>query len=545
MLSRRTLVGTGLVAALPWSNVAAARQASSGFVLGTQTHFSQGWRLPWMDLARRLGTSDLRDGLKWSTIETRPGVYDFDLYRTDFLVKARRDGVRILLAIDPRHPGYDDGDTVFSAEGQRAYAEYLAALLDRYGDVVSGIEVGNEINTQGGMTGPAASRRAEAHVGLLRTIHRRLKPAHPDIPILGGSTNVIGTGFLEQIFAVGGLEVMDGVSVHPYRVDAEHVDVELAALEAAMRRHGRVVPIYAPEFGSELDRPEDASPLMLKMVAMMGAAGVRQAWWYALSDQRWFRNMGLYTQRQAPKPAGETFAMIQRLLLPGGRPERIATDDLSYLYRFGSAAAVLWGSSRALSVRGNGRAVDARGRSIPIPTRLEETPVVILGDVDVELGEPEMLADSFYQFGRAPWSYFAVPSDGSLLPLDWVHWDWTSYIGDRNLRPLGFNPRSLAPAGDGERPIEAVLRYTQPVKGRVRYTASLQHPRDRDGDGVVATLNGGSETLDTVVIVKGDASIERTLDLEAGETVDLHISPNRTYGGDSIRYRVVVSPLSP
>ena len=538
-LSRRALIGSGLAATAVSPGPSLARETAGDFILGVQTHFNQRWHLPWMDLARRLGASRLRDGLSWSAIETRPGVYNFDPYRTDFLDKARRDGVKFLLVFDPKHPAYDDGGTPFSATGQQAFANYLAALLDRYGDLVTAIEIGNEINGKAGMTGPAASDRARSHVALLTAIHRRIKPTHPDVAVLGGSTNVIGVGFLERIFEAGGLDVMDGVAVHPYRNNAEHVDTELEAVRAAMRRHGREVPIYAPEFGDEVDSPEEASPLMLKMVAMMGAAGVRDAYWYVLSDEVWFRNMGLYTQRQALKPAGETFAWIQKQLLVGGRPERLPTDDLSYVYRFGRAGVVVWGVRRPIRIVGSGRACDARGRSIPIPTHLDEAPVAIMGDVEIELGPCDTLADSFHQFGRAPWSYFGARSDDVLRPLDWVYWDWTSYIGDRRLQPLAFHPLSLAPAGSAGRPVPAILRYTSPVARRIVYRAVASH-RTATGDGVELVIHQGDEVLETTTLMRSEHVFERTLALEAGATVDLRVGPNQTSGGDAIQYRVTV-----
>jgi len=543
MLSRRAFVGSSSLAlATPLLNPRAPAGQGPDFDLGAQTHFSHGWLLPWMDRARSLGARTLRDGLAWSTVETRPGRFAFDPYRVDFLDKARRDGVRLLLCIDPRHPGYDNGDTAFSPAAQQAFAAFLRALLDRYGDVITAVEVGNEINGERGMTGEAARHRPEAHVGLLTAIQRQVKPAHAHVAILGGSTNVIGVGFLERIFAAGGLEVMDGVAVHPYRSFAETVDVELTLLNDAMNRHGRPVPVYATEFGDQFDRPEDAPDLMLKMTAMLGASGVSRAFWYALSDEAHFRNMGLFTQRQALKPAGETFAWLQRRLLAGGRPERIVTDDLSHAYRFGRAGVVLWGVSRPLKISGQMGAFDSRGRPIALPDLLAETPVVLLGDVEVEMGPAATVADSFHQFSKAPWSYMAQTPDGQVHPLGWMRWDWTSYIGDRRFRPLAFNALTLAPAGAGDRGTKAILRYTAKAAGRFTYSAAVTHAGTGDGVDVAIAIN--ERITEPAAVVKRDWSFERTLDVQAGDAIDLRIGPNATSGGDNVRYRAVVRSLT-
>lgn len=544
MLSRRGLIQTGIAALTPWPAVAVAGEpaADPGFILGTQTHFSQGWLLPWMDRARDLGTKSLRDGLAWPSIETRRGVYAFDPYRVDYLDKARRDGVRILLCIDPRHPAYDDGHTAFSPEAQQAYASYLNAVLDRYGDVVGAIEVGNEINGAGGMDGPASAQRAKAHVSLLTAVYRTVKPRHSDVKILGGSTNVIGVGFLETIFEAGGLDVMDGVAVHPYRTHAENVDVELSALTAAMARHGRVVPIHATEFGSEFDDAALSSPLMLKMVAMLGAAGLPQASWYALSDEAAFRNMGLFTQRQALKPAGETFRFLQRSLLGRDRPVRVETDDLAHVYRFGGNGIVAWGAPRPIRVKGQGQARDARGRPISMPTALSDTPFVVLGDVQLELQPGDCLADSLYQFGSTPWSYFARGADEVLHPLDWVNWDWTSYIGDRRFQPLAFNPTTLAPAGDRRGAISAILRYAPVTAGRVVYSVTISP--SGTGDGVDVAIVHAGQTLRSAVVSETDFVFEEEITVAAGATIDLVVGPNQTFGGDLVTYRATVRKAS-
>lgn len=547
--TRRDLVSTGLAALLPWPGspqlrgAPSAAAAGGGMGLGVQTHFSQRWRLPWIDRARDVGATILRDGLSWRAIETRPGQYRFDPYHCDFLDTGRRKGMRFLLCIDPRHPVYDKGDTAYTPQAMEAFADYLAALLDRYGDVVMAIEVGNEINGQRAVTGRAAKDRAASHVALLAVIRDRVKPRHPDIMILGGSTNVIGVGFLETVFAAGGLEVMDGVAVHPYRSHPEHVDVELLALNAAMARHGRILPIFATEFSDAFLTPERASPHMVKMVTLMAAAGVSQAFWYALSDQRWFQNMGLFTAQQTPKPAAETFDFLQSALLPHDRPSRVQTDDLAYVYRYGAAATVLWGAPREIRIVGPGRAHDARGRPIALPTQMSPEPVVILGDVRVELRRSAWIADSFYQFGRSPWSYFARTREGGRHPLDWVYWDWTSYIGDTRFRPLAFNPEGLAVSGHGDSAVEAVLEYSADSARKVRCQTVLSH--SGEGDGLMVSLRLQDRELRGFSLKSQTLSFSDEIEMKRGDVLSLVINPRLRSVGDRVKYRLTVYDLEP
>ena len=547
MLSRRALMASGLAPLmLPACGAFAQTSApSSGMTLGVQTHFSHGWHLPWMDIARSLGATTLRDGLNWSTIEKKPGEYTFDRFYVDYLEAARRKRMDVLLTILPNHPAYDGGQTAHTPEAMSAYANYLAAILDRYPDVVTAIEVGNEINGQGGMSGPAARDRARSHVALLRAVHDRIKPTHSRVAILGASTNVIGIGFQEQIFAAGGLEVMDGVAVHPYRAYAEHVDVELAALTAAMKRHGRPVPIYATEFSDSFKTAEMAAPHLLKMAVLMAASGVARAYWYAIQEERAFPNMGLFTQRQARKPGADAFEFVEKTLIPLGDPVRVETDGLSFVYRYGDKAVVLWGAPRAISVSGRVQAHDARGRPCALPTRLGDDPVILVGPAEVVLGEPDWLADSFYQFGQAPWSYFAEDKAGVKHPLDWVNWEWTSYIGDRRFRPMSFTPKAVAPKGDAARPVGAVLRYTFPEVRRIRASIEIHHG-GRSGDGVDVTVRHGDRILDAFPLSAATRTLTFDVDGLAGDALELMIGPHATAGGDTVGYRMtILDPMRP
>jgi hypothetical protein len=530
--TRRGLIGAG--AAFAAAGAPAATPA--GMLLGVQTHFSQRWPLSWLDRARDVGATALRDGLAWRAIETRPGLYAFDRYHGDFLERARARGLGILLTIDPRHPLHDGGATAFSPRARAAYAGYLNALLDRYGDVVGAIEIGNELNTANGMSGPAAADRAAACVVLLRTVWETVKPRHPRVQLLGASTNVIGAGFLEAIFAAGGLAVMDGVAVHPYRRHAEHVDTELAVVREAMARHGRVLPIWCTEFSDQFETPDEASPHLLKMAALMGAAGVRRAYWYALSDQKWFRNMGLFTGQQEPKPAAETFALLQRDLLPLGDPVRLPSDRRTFLFRYGPERLVAWGADRPIRFPGQIRARDARGRAIPTPGRLSANPVVFEGRTAFELGDSPVLADSFLEYGEPPWSYFALAPDGGAYPLRRVDWDWTSYIGDRRFQPLRFNADGVACAGDGRRPVRAMLRYTAPEAAAAELSLSLT--ASGRGDGLDLEVRHNTRSLLRQPVRGVFAHDGPALKIAAGDHIDVIVGPNAEAGGDVARYRV-------
>ncbi len=514
----------------------AAEPQSRGMVLGVQTHLSQGWPRNWLDTGKSIGATSFRDGLSWKVIEKQAGVYKFDPYDVDYLDLARRKGLDLLLTVDPRHPAYDDGRTAYSEPARIAYANYLSAVLDRYGDVVSAIEVGNELNGGEAMALPSGVDKASAHVLLLKTVWERVKPAHPKVAILGGSTNVIGTGFLKAIFKAGGLDVMDGVAVHPYRSQPEHVDDELRVLTETMKRYGPVRPIYATEFSDQFLTPEMASPHMLKMAVLMGSVHVERAYWYALSDQKWFRNMGLFTSQGATKPGADTFALLQRDVLGHGDPVRIPADSRTFIYRYPTGLHVMWGASRPITWSGRPRVRDARGKILAPPTLLDDRPVVVDGDFSFDLGPDPVVADSFLEYGAAPWSYHAETGDGARRPLARIDWDWTSYIGDRRFGALRINPESLAPAGNGDKPVRAVVAYTATEAGPLRVALELKGA-GKGGDGVDFRLLLNDQVLASQ-IVTDQLKIDQQVDLKVGDRLYFVFGPNAKSGGDSIRYRI-------
>ena len=66
------------------------------------------------------------------------------------------------------------------------------------------------------------------------------------------------------------------------------------SLDAAMRRTGGHKPIWATEFGNQVDDARISASLLIRMLCMLSAAGVERAYWYALVDEPAYRNMGLY-----------------------------------------------------------------------------------------------------------------------------------------------------------------------------------------------------------------------------------------------------------
>lgn len=507
--------------------------------LGVTTHFSQGWPISLVDRAKSVGVGTIRDSLHWPDIEKSPGVYDFSVKKTQHITTACAQGMTVLLGIEPRNPLYDEKMTAHSPGAQLAFANYIKAIADRYSGCVVAIEVGNEINGRGGMTGPAATARAASHTALLKAVFQRVKPSHPDIAILGGSTNAIGTGFLKSIFAAGALDYMDGVAIHPYRKDPEAVDWEIERLRDAMRAAGKVRTIWVTEFSRDFAQPADAATFFLKMLTLMQGAGVKDMYWYALIDQSWFPTMGLLTLKGEEKPGARAFAYAANHLVPQGPARRVDhIDPTLFHFRYGPNTHVIWGTRRPITVGPNARFRDASGAIIPGTIELSDEPIIVENAANLQFGRAEVLADSKYGFANAPLSWFAVSKSGALSPLVPIDWKWTSYLGSKSVPQMIVNPTGIGPAGQ----YSALVRYTadQSVAAIASFCLA---PLGKFGDGVTAAMhhNGKQIWSGPVGILSGKKVSHVAVKLQTGDNVDLVIRPNANAGGDRMAYRFRVS----
>lgn len=509
-----------------------------GMVLGVATHFDQGWPIGLLAQVRAVGAQSIRDDVPWAKGEPRPGVYDFSEARLGFARRACANGSDVLIVVDPRHPAYDGGDTAHSPEAQRAFAVYLGKLIDQLPKgCIAGIEIGNEINGDKALKVPDGVDPIATYVAVLRAVRDAVHAAHPEVAIVGASTNVIGTGFIEKIAAAGGLAQMDAVAVHPYRNVADAVDLELERLHAAMARHGTPKPVWATEFGNYFADPAAAPPLLVKMATMLAAAGVQRSYWYALTDESYFSNMGLFDAQTRDKPAADAFRLVRGQLLGDRPPVRVDTGDRrSFVYRLASGGHVLWGDPRPLTVTGGKTVRDARGRAIAPPAQLSDDPIVLAPGTRFRLGASPVLADSLPEFGRAPWTYLAQPATGAAVPLEMRDWQWTSFYGKPGLDPLQVSAWSLAPTGDGAGATRVVLRYTAPLAIKAELSACFNAPAK--GDSLDVQVLGNGRPLHAAVVTQQTRIQGVAVDLAAGQAMDVVVGPHQGGNHGAVGYRV-------
>ena len=520
--------------AMPGCGVAdqsgAAAAAPGPFVLGTQTHFSQGWPSGRLEQAQALGAPLLRDGVSWAAAEVQKGRIVFPAASTASLERACNSGMKLVLAIVPANPLYDGGLLVKSAEGQAAFAQYLDRVASKFAGCLAGIEVGNELN--GAKSLGTKGEVQINYVALMRAVYGPFKESHPGVALIGGSTNAIGTGYLDTLFGLGLLDYADGVAVHPYRNHGENVDWEIGHLAGTMRQHGKVLPIWATEFSDNFASPAEGAAALMKMATLLSGSGVQMASWYALVDQKWFPAMGLLTSDGTMKPAGRAFSFLQRELLSKGRPVAVSATRLTPIWRYGTDRWVVWGVPRALNVAAGTQVFDAQGNRLTGPVELGMAPVVVIG-ARPQLGAAAVLADSLLQFGAAPWSYLtgAPGKEKPLAPLDS---DFSTSLGNRWLKPMRIDDATGATTAAAP----VTLRYTAAKDLSASllgcFTKSAASP-----SAVAISMHAPGGGQIAGALLSGSAMVAvSNLHLAAGQSVDIRIAPASGSSGHTFRYRV-------
>ncbi len=204
------------------------------------------------------GIGRVRIGLQWAYVQKQPDA-PFDFSHYDRIVgEAAAQGLTILPIVDypPQwaRPVWDHLEE---------YGKFVEAVVTRYGDRFSDIEVWNEVNIWRECT-------PEHYLEILKTAYEAVRYAEKTAPLRegggaegdGGSPAVrvlfsgtagVALDFLGKIYELGGARYFDAVNVHPYchpRAPEGYIPGELKSLRALMANHGDAgKPIVITELG--------------------------------------------------------------------------------------------------------------------------------------------------------------------------------------------------------------------------------------------------------------------------------------------------------
>ena len=218
--------------------------------LGVNIHFMPAWggtALQNLDMIQAAGCKFVRMDCPWVGIEMTKGQYVFS--DEDSLVSAcAARGIRVIYNLDYSNSLY--GSDYTSAAWQQGFTNFAWAAATHYkGDNIMW-EVLNE--PDGGVMS------ASTYMTLAKQAIPAMRQADPNCTILGPAvSNIdasIGQNYLTTCFQQGLLNLVDAVSVHPYR-DAtpgnpETVAADYTAVRNAMQTYGgKTLPILDSEWG--------------------------------------------------------------------------------------------------------------------------------------------------------------------------------------------------------------------------------------------------------------------------------------------------------
>ena len=513
--------------------------ASAQQILGVQTHFSQGWPTSHLNLARQVNAGFLRDSLPWAKGEKVAGIYDFTSPEATALDAACAAGFRLSMTQVPRNPAYEDGNAVSTIQGQRAFAAYLDALIAQYGECIVAIEIGNEINGASGAGFAKGVDPTSAYISLLKAVRGKLGSGGSLPDILGGSTNMIGTGFLEDLFKAGMLPLVDGIAVHPYLRFGDGYAKEIRNLREVMRDNGGEVPIWASEFSHDIADETAAANRLVRTATLLAESGVQKMSWYALIEQPFFPNMKLFsgTKRVAQ---GDAFRILANDLLPYGRPKRISFSDPGiFAFRFGSNRWAVWGLPRRMRLPQGASVLDARGNLVSPSggeVAISENPLIVIGATQLEFGPSEVLADSLLQYAEGVFSYYAERPGEALGALSYTNGQYDSFFANRYHQPLRISSYRGAPGGDGNNPSRALWRFKAPADGQIQVASCFAN--GQNGDGIDITIRIAGKTIAQTTVDNGQAILRAATSVEKGSNIDVLAGPHMTSGDDSFLYRI-------
>ncbi|OGV56158.1 MAG: hypothetical protein A2X45_11735 [Lentisphaerae bacterium GWF2_50_93] len=173
-----------------------------------------------LDKVKAAGFKYFRRGFIWEAVEKEKGVYDFSAYDT-LMNDAKERGLGVIACIAFSNKLYGHAK---DPAGRVGYANFAAALAERYKDYNVMFEIWNEPNTMTfwGKHGKKGNTEQYAleYIGLVKEVVPAMRKANPECTIIGGATSGIWKDSYEWLnfcFKHGILKTgIDAWSMHPY-----------------------------------------------------------------------------------------------------------------------------------------------------------------------------------------------------------------------------------------------------------------------------------------------------------------------------------------
>lgn len=304
------------------------------FILGIGTHLMN-YPAPSRPALQRVadaGIASVKDDAFWSTASPGPNQLRIVPQWRSYLNNAQSLGLS-RLTILTYSTWFHDNAKPRSGKVRADYLEYVDYVSRQLGNRVNFYEIWNEWDIEA----PKDPKLSADYAALVRDavpLIRRNTQTTGGTPakILAGSVTPEGMdyGFADRLIDAGMLDLVDGLSVHPYAhclpdvaPNPEAWAVWLRNYEAHIRaKAGRDVPLYVTEMAWPSHRgncgftPAVQAAYMARILFLARSLpNIHGMWWYDLvndgpdrTDQE--HNFGLLNEDLSPKPAYEVMKVI-------------------------------------------------------------------------------------------------------------------------------------------------------------------------------------------------------------------------------------------
>jgi len=263
---------------------------------------------------RQVGIKHLRPGigLSWNYVEPKKGNFNFG-WSERFAEEYTRRGLMMLpvLGHTPPWARKKIEEVLHWRQGRVPpanlddWSNYVRTVVSRFKGKVKEWEIWNEPNISVFFAGTTRD-----YFDILKAAYKACKTADPECRVFGCSTAGLNDKvfqWLEELFKLGALDYMDGISIHPYRfreLPEEKLADDIRKLIALMKKYGEERDIYYTEFGwpstedkrgfvpwfsgvtnepSELNQAQ----MLVRSWVISLAEGVDKLYWYQWHAERW------------------------------------------------------------------------------------------------------------------------------------------------------------------------------------------------------------------------------------------------------------------
>lgn len=380
-------------------------------------------------LLKNAGIRWTRLELWWGVIEPEQGKFDWTF--ADKVAKLYKEqgmnGMCLLCYSSEWYRKPPD-----NAEERAKYADYVYQMVNRYKDTFHVWEIWNEPNIPTFWPEP----NVRDYTLMLKEAYKAAKRADPNCTILAAATSGPDLDYIKGIYANGGWEYCDAISIHPYSMCggpiAQRLDKTLRIHQEYIKSKGKPKPLWITEMGWTSKNPEedrDQAVYLVQSYVTSLANGVEKLFWFCLDD--WGEKWGIVRNSNPfdPKPSYEAYKrMTEALGSPGKCAEfegyvKMPVGVACYVFKKpdNSRVLVVWADGRtakSVSFPGKsrlwrmkdilGRPVDTVGSNAVVG----QTPIIITG---VGAGETGPVSKAFNPYQERKGQNQALNGSMNLL----------------------------------------------------------------------------------------------------------------------------------